>query len=325
MGLTTEVKHNNSAVRHPPYQTERTPLGRIASAYAPSPPEHRALARALAAALQGEVRFDNGSRALYATDASNYRQVPIGVVAPRTVEDVVATIDICRRHGAPIVLRGGGTSLAGQGCNVAVLIDFSKYLNRILALDPDQRKADVEPGCILDTLRDAAEEHHLTFGPDPSTHDHCTIGGMIGNNSCGVHSVMAGRTSDNVERLDILTYDGLRTSVGATSEEELRAILAAGGRRAEIYRSLDEFRHKYANLIRARYPKIPRRVSGYENVDELLPENGFNVARALVGTESTCVTILRAWLNLVHSPLHRVLAIVGFADVYQAADAVPEV
>src|SRR5262249_44532408 len=163
---------------------------------------------------------------------SNYRQVPKGLVVTGTIDDVVATIELCRRHGAPIVLRGGGTSLAGQGCNVAVLIDFSKYLNRIRTLNHDRRRADVEPGCILDSLRNAAEEHHLTFGPDPSTHDHCTLGGMIGNNSCGVHSVMAGRTSDNVERLEILTYDGLRTSVGTTSEEELRDILVAGGRRA---------------------------------------------------------------------------------------------
>jgi FAD/FMN-containing dehydrogenase/Fe-S oxidoreductase len=325
MGLTIDVNHNKSAIRHPPYQIERTPLGRIASAYAPSPPEHRELAWALASALQGEVRFDNGSRALYATDASNYRQVPIGVVAPRTVEDVVATIDICRQHGAPIVLRGGGTSLAGQGCNVAVLIDFSKYLNRILRLDPDRHMADVEPGCILDSLRHAAEEHHLTFGPDPSTHDHCTLGGMIGNNSCGVHSVMAGRTSDNVEGLDILTYDGLRMRVGPTSAEDLPAIVAAGGRRAEIYQSLDAFRHKYANLIRARYPQIPRRVSGYENLDELLPEKGFNVARALVGTESTCVTVLGASVKLVPSPQKRVLAVLAFPDIFVAADAVPDV
>jgi FAD/FMN-containing dehydrogenase/Fe-S oxidoreductase len=325
MGVTIKVNHKDSAAWHPPYQVQRTPTGRIASAFEPSPPEHRELAHALARAVQGEVRFDDGSRALYATDASNYRQVPIGVVVPRSIEDVVATIDLCRRHGAPIVLRGGGTSLAGQGCNVAVLIDFSKYLNRILALDPARRVADVEPGCILDTLRNAAEAHHLTFGPDPSTHDHCTLGGMIGNNSCGVHSVMAGRTSDNVERLDILTYDGLRTSVGETGDRELRAILAAGGRRAEIYRSLDEFRHKYANLIRARYPRIPRRVSGYENLDELLPENGFNVARALVGTESTCVTVLKATLKLVPSPQKRVLAVIAFSDIFIAADAVPDV
>jgi FAD/FMN-containing dehydrogenase/Fe-S oxidoreductase len=325
MGLTVEVNHNRSAARHPPYQTTRTPTGRITSAFEPFPLQQHELARALAAALQGEVRFDDGSRALYATDASNYRQVPIGVVVPRSIDDVVATVELCRRHGAPIVLRGGGTSLAGQGCNVAVLIDFSKYLNRIVALDPDRRRADVDPGCILDTLRDAAEQHHLTFGPDPSTHDHCTLGGMIGNNSCGVHSVMAGRTSDNVERLEILTYDGLRTSVGTTTEEELQSILGAGGRRAEIYRALDELRHKYANLIRGRYPKIPRRVSGYENLDELLPENGFNVARALVGTEGTCVTVLKATVKLVPSPQKRVLAVLGFPDIFIAADAVPDV
>src|SRR5262249_21171586 len=152
--------------------------------------------------IAGEVRFDNGSRGLYATDASNYRQVPIGVVIPRTIDDVITTVALCRSHGAPIVARGGGTSLAGQGCNVAVLIDFSKYLNNIAKLDPDTRSAAVEPGCVLDALRDAAEQHHLTFGPDPSTHDHNTLGGMIGNNSCGVHSVMAGRTSDNVETLE---------------------------------------------------------------------------------------------------------------------------
>src|SRR5947209_2448096 len=225
MGHTVEIDHRNSRARHPAYAVKRTPTGRVASAYEPSPPEHRELARDLERTIAGEVRFDDGSRALYATDASNYRQVPIGVVIPRTIEDIVATVDLCRRHGAPIVMRGGGTSLAGQGCNVAVLIDCSKYLNRITALDPERRTARVEPGCILDTLRDAAEKHHLTFGPDPSTHDHCTLGGMIGNNSCGVHSVMAGRTSDNVQELDVLTYDGLRMRVGRTSENELEKII----------------------------------------------------------------------------------------------------
>jgi FAD/FMN-containing dehydrogenase len=300
MSHTVEIDHRTA--RHPAYRIERGPTGRVVNEFEPSPPEHQALAHELRRALDGEVRFDNGSRALYATDASNYRQVPIGVVVPRSVEDVFATVALCRRHGAPIVLRGGGTSLAGQGCNVAVLIDFSKYLNRVIALDPEQRTARVEPGCILDTLRDAAEQHHLTFGLDPSTHDHCALGGMIGNNSCGVHSVMAGRTSDNVEKLEILTYDGQRMTVGPTTNEELRSIIASGGRRAEIYRALDEFRGNYAGLIRARFPKIPRRVSGYENLDELLPERGFNVARALVGTEGTCVTVLQAKLKLVPSP-----------------------
>src|SRR5690348_18211463 len=219
------------------------------------------LERALAGSIAGEVRFSAGDRALYSTDASNYRQVPIGVVVPRSVEDVIATMALCREHGAPFLSRGGGTSLAGQCCNTAVVVDYSKYLNHILSIDPDSRTAWVEPGCVLDDLRDAAEQFHLTFGPDPSTHDHNTLGGMIGNNSCGLHSVMAGRTADNVRELDILTYDGLRFRVGPTSEAELQSIVAAGGRRGEIYRRLDELRQRYAGLIRERYPHIPRRVS----------------------------------------------------------------
>ena len=303
----------------------RAPGGRIASESAAGPPgQYRDLGRALASSVEAEVRFDAGSRALYATDASNYRQVPIGVVIPRSTDAIVGTVELCRRFGAPIVMRGGGTSLAGQGCNVAVLIDCSKYLHHVLSIDALSRLAEVEPGCILDHLRTAAERHQLTFGPDPATHDHNTLGGMLGNNSCGVHSVMAGRSSDNVEALDILTYDGIRMEVGRTGERELQEHLAAGGRRAEIFRRLDEFRGRYRDLILAKFPKIPRRVSGYENLDELLPERGFNVARALVGTEGTCVTILRATLNLVPSPRHRVLVIIGFDDVYKAADAVPQ-
>ena len=197
-----------------------------------------ALAEALRAAVSGEVRFDRGTRALYATDGSNYRQVPIGVVLPRNVDDVEATVALCRRYGAPLLCRGGGTSLAGQCCNVAVILDFSKYMSRILEIDPGRRIARVEPGVVLDTLRAAAEKHHLTFAPDPATHDRCTLGGMIGNNSCGVHSVMAGKTDDNIEALEILTYDGLRMEVGATSSVELERICEAGGDRAEIYSRL---------------------------------------------------------------------------------------
>ena len=164
-----------------------------------------ALSNALRERVRGEVRFDVGSRALYATDSSNYRQVPIGVVIPHDAEDVEAAVAVCRDYHVPILARGGGTSLAGQACNAAVVFDFSKYMNRILELDPERRFARVQPGVILDDLRDAAEEHHLTFGPDPSTHDRCTMGGMIGNDSCGVHSVMAGKTVHNVLELDVLT------------------------------------------------------------------------------------------------------------------------
>jgi FAD/FMN-containing dehydrogenase/Fe-S oxidoreductase len=272
--------------------------------------------------VRGEVRFDDGSRALYATDASNYRQVPIGLVVPRDVDDVEATVAACRAVGAPILARGGGTSLSGQCCNVAMILDFSKYLNRIVALDPASKRARVEPGIVLDRVRDAAEVHQLTFAPDPATHSRCTIGGMIGNNSCGVHALLGGKTVDNVESLDILLYDGTKLTVGATSDEELRAIIAAGGRRGEIYSGLAKLRDRYADEVRRRFPRIPRRVSGY-NLDELLPENGFNVARSLVGSEGTCVTVLGATLQLTDSPPHRRLVALGFPDPFIAADHVP--
>src|SRR3982074_2345824 len=209
--------------------------------------------------VRGELRVDNGSRALYATDGSNYRRVPIGVILPRDVDDVIATISIAREYGAPILCRGGGTSLAGQCCNVSVVLDFSKYMANIIEIDPAERIARVQPGVVLDNLRNAAETHHLTFGPDPATHDRCTLGGMIGNNSCGAHSVMAGKTDDNIEELEILTYDGVRMKVGATSSEELEHIIREGGRRGEIYGKLKAISAKYGDLIRQRFPKIPPR------------------------------------------------------------------
>jgi FAD/FMN-containing dehydrogenase/Fe-S oxidoreductase len=282
------------------------------------------LQAALAAALAGEVRFDAGARAAYASDASNYRQVPIGVVLPRSAEDVVAALAACREHGAPVLARGGGTSLCGQSVNVAVVLDCSKYMNRVLAVDPAARSALVEPGVVCDELRGEAERHGLTFGPDPATHSRCTLGGMIGNNSCGAHSVMAGKTVENIEALEVATYDGARFGCGPTDEAEYRRILALGNRQSEIYRGLKLLADSYGELIRAGFPKIKRRVSGY-NLDQLLPENGFNVARALVGSEGTCALTLQAKAKLVKSPAHRVLLVQGYPDVYAAGDAVPEI
>jgi FAD/FMN-containing dehydrogenase len=207
---------------------------------------------------------------------------------------------------------------------VAVILDFSKYMNRILELDPDARRARVQPGLVLDELRDAAERFHLTFAPDPSTHNHCTLGGMIGNNSCGVHSVMGGNTVDNVERLEVLTYDGLRLSVGQVDHVELENLARRPGRVGEIYAGLRSLPDRYAELIRARYPRIPRRVSGY-NLDQLLPESGFHVARSLVGTEGTCVTVLEATVRLVYSPPGRSLLVLGYPDVYTAGTRALEV
>ncbi len=278
------------------------------------------LERALRKAVEGEVRFSAGDRALYSATGANYRQLPIGVVIPRSVADVAETVRLCREQGAPLLARGGGTGLAGQTTNVAVVIDFSKYLNGVLEIDAERRLARVEPGLILDHLRAKAErEHQLTFGPDPSTHEYCTFGGMIASNSCGVRSIMAQfygpgpRTSDNVHELEVLLYDGrrLRAREGTSGDEE-------------IDRRLLELRDRYADLIRERYPQIPRRVSGY-NLDDLLPENGFHVARALAGTEGTCVTYLEATVHLIHSPPARSLLVLGYQDAFVAGDHVPQV
>ena len=289
------------------------------------------LEKELKNSIEGEVRFDVGSRALYSTDGSNYRQIPIGVVLPKTEKDIIDTIALCRKYKAPVLSRGGGTSLAGQCCNVAVVMDMSKYYNNILHLDKENKLVTVEPGIVLDTMRHTAERKMgLTFGPDPATHTHCTIGGMLGNDSCGIHSVMAqfrgngARTADNVKSMTILTYDGIKMKVGPTSDEELENNIKQGGRTGEIYRKLRDLRDKYADLIRAKFPKIPRRVSGY-NLPQLLPENGFNVARALVGSEGTCVTILEATMNLLPNPKARSLLVLGYQSLPDAGHAVPSI
>jgi FAD/FMN-containing dehydrogenase/Fe-S oxidoreductase len=283
---------------------------------------HRELEARLKATLRGDVLFDLGSRALYASDASNYRQLPIGVVYPRNTADVEAALAACRALGAAVLPRGAGTSLAGQCANVAVVFDFSRYMNALGTIDATAKLATVEPGIVLDRLRDAAEQHHLTYAPDPATHSRCTLGGMIGNNSCGVHGLLGGKVADNVESLDIALYDGTRMTVGRTNPDQLDSLIRAGGRVGQIYAGLARLRDRYADLVREKFPRIPRRVSGY-NLDELLPENGFHVARALVGSEGTCATVVSAKLNLTASPPFRVLTVLGFPDGFLAADAVP--
>ena len=283
----------------------------------------RALEGELRRHVRGEVHFDAGHRAIYSHDSSNYRQPPLGVVVPRDADDVLATVAVCRSRGAPVLSRGCGTSLSGETTNVAVVIDMSKHMRSILEIDPKHGTARVEPGVVHDQLTAATEAHGLTFAPDTSTRAFATIGGMLGNNSCGVHSVMGGRTSENTLGLEILTYDGLRMRVAETSPGELERIVAEPGRRGEIYSRLRGLRDRYADQIRERFPDIPRRVSGY-NLYELLPENGFNVARALVGTEGTCVTVLEATLRLIHSPPSRCLVVLGYADIFEAGDHVTE-
>jgi FAD/FMN-containing dehydrogenase/Fe-S oxidoreductase len=274
--------------------------------------------------VDGEVRFDPGSRAAYSTDASNFRQVPLGVVVPHTIEAAVEAVAVCHEEGLPIVSRGGGTSLAGQGTNAAVVLDFSKHCHRLVSVDAEHRTCLVEPGIVLDDLNRQLEPTGLRFGPEPATHQNCTLGGMIGNNSCGATAQRTGKVVDNIAGLDVLLHDGTRLTVGPTSVEEYAEIVRAGGRRAELYRELRRLAEDNLALIRTRYPDIPRRVSGY-NLDSLLPEHGFDLAGLLVGSESTLVTVLRAELKLVPRVADRTLVVLGFPDIARAADAVPAI
>ena len=276
--------------------------------------------------VEGEVRFDAGSKGMYSLDGSNYQQTPIGVVIPRSIEDAVATIEVARKHGAPILSRTGGTSLAGQTCNYAVVLDWTKYVNHILETNVKEKWAWCEPGVIRDQLADAVCQHKLTYGPDPSTHTHCCVGGMLGNNSCGAHAQFGGKAVDNLEEMEVLLYDGTRMNVGWMTNEQLSARIAKGGREGHIYATLKSLRDRYRSLIDKNYPHIPRRVSGY-NLDQLIPgEDGrFNVGRALVGSEGTLVTILKAKVGLVYSHPERVLLMLGYPSVYEAADHLMEV
>src|ERR1035441_4837190 len=210
---------------------------------------HRELEALLKATVRGDIRFDLGSRALYAADSSNYRQLPIGVILPRDAADVEAALAACRATGAAVLPRGAGTSLAGQCANVAVVFDYSRYMNALTSIDPAAKLARVEPGIVLDPLREPAELHYLPYAPDPASHKTCTLGGMIGNNSCGVHGLLGGvpndrssslgwlggKVVDNVESLDLILYDGTRMTVGRTSPAELRTLMSSAGRVGEIY------------------------------------------------------------------------------------------
>jgi FAD/FMN-containing dehydrogenase/Fe-S oxidoreductase len=299
--------------------TQTTPVSPPDSAVDP-----RRLERDLLGRVDAEVRFDAGSRAAYSTDGSNFRQVPIGVVVPRTVEAAAEAVAVCREHGAPVLSRGGGTSLAGQCTNTAVVLDWSKYCHRLVSVDAKARTCVVEPGIVLDVLNERLSSTGLSYGPKPSTHMNCTLGGMIGNNSCGATAQRTGKVVDNIAGLEVLLYDGTRFWCRPVSDDEYAQIERRGDRRAEIYRRLRQLRDTYADQIRDAYPAIPRRVSGY-NLDSLLPEHGFDVAGLLVGSESTLVTVLRAELKLVPVQAERSLVVLGYPSIDKAGDAVPAI
>ncbi|MBQ1089057.1 FAD-binding and (Fe-S)-binding domain-containing protein [Streptomyces sp. B93] len=260
----------------------------------------------LRAAVRGEVGFGVMDRALTTMDASNYRRVPLGVVAPRDADDVAAVLEVCRAHGTPVVARGGGTSIAGQATGAGVVLDFTRHMNRLVALDSGARTAVVQPGLVLDRLQEAAAPHGLRFGPDPSTHGRCTLGGMIGNNSCGSHSVAWGTTADNVHELSVITARGRRLRPGPDwqgAPEGLRPLVEG-----ELAR------------LRTGFPDLPRRISGYA-LDALLPERGADVARSFCGSEGTLGILTEAVVRLVESPRARALAVLGYGDESAAAQA----
>ncbi|MFF4400394.1 FAD-binding and (Fe-S)-binding domain-containing protein [Streptomyces sp. NPDC001480] len=268
--------------------------------------DHTGLETELREAVRGEVGFDVTARALVTMDASNYRRVPLGVVAPRDAEDVAAVLEVCRARGVPVVARGGGTSIAGQATGTGVVLDFTRHMNRLLELDPGSRTAVVQPGLVLDRLQEAAAPHGLRFGPDPSTHSRCTLGGMIGNNSCGSHSVAWGTTADSVHELEVLTARGRRLRLGkdwSGAPDGLRALVEG-----ELAR------------LRTGFPELPRRISGYA-LDALLPEKGADVARSFCGSEGTLGVLTEAVVRLVEAPRARALAVLGYADEGAAADA----
>ncbi|WP_371633313.1 FAD-binding oxidoreductase [Streptomyces sp. NBC_01259] len=270
-------------------------------------PDRAALAGALRSAVRGEVAFDATARALTTMDASNYRRVPLGVVAPRDADDIAAALAVCRAHGVPVVPRGGGTSIAGQATGTGVVLDLTRHLRSVVELDPGSRTAVVQPGVVLDELRAAAAPHGLTFGPDPSTHSRCTIGGMIGNNSCGAHSVAWGTTADNVHALTVARYGGdtLRLERGGPGPAGVPELVAA-----------------HLALLRTGFPELPRRISGYA-LDALLPERGPDPARAFCGSEGTLGVVTEAVVRLVEAPAARALAVLGYADESAAAEAAP--
>ncbi|MFC9250438.1 FAD-binding and (Fe-S)-binding domain-containing protein [Amycolatopsis thailandensis] len=270
----------------------------------------------------GEVDTSPGRRAQYSADASNYRRIPAAVVFPRTRSEVINAVAACRELGLTITCRGAGTSTSGQAVGEGVILDFSRFYNRVVAVDPARRRATVQPGIVLDSLQAVAAPHGLIFGPDPSTHSRCTLGGMIGNNACGSHSVAWGRTAENVLDLEVVTYRGTVLTVGEMTRAEIDETIEAGGERGELIGRLFELAQRNLETLRTRLGRFPRQVSGYA-LEQLLPENRFNLARALVGSEGTCAVILSATVRLVAAPPARTMIVLGFEDACRAADAVP--
>jgi FAD/FMN-containing dehydrogenase/Fe-S oxidoreductase len=284
------------------------------------------VSRDLTKRLTGEVRFDDMTRVLYSTDASIYEIEPLGVVIPRTTDDVLATVEICASHGVPILPRGAGTSLCGQAVGRAVVLDMSKYLNRVLEVNPEERWARIQPGVVLDELNAQLRPLGLWFAPDVSPSNRATLGGMIGNNASGARSIVYGRTLEHVREMTVVLPDGHTLAARALAEDELARALALTTREGDLYRTLHRLVDAHRHEILARYPKILRRVGGYA-LDEFVNGQPFSLARLLVGSEGTLATTLEATINLEPrpAPTQVALMVVHFRTMFEALESTTEI
>ncbi len=279
---------------------------------------------ALKRRVSGEVRFDPFSRVLYSTDASIYQMEPVGVVIPRNVDDVLAVIEVAKGNGVPVLPRAGGTSLAGQTVNHAIVTDFSKYLNQIIEVNQAEQWARVQPGIVLDDLNRQLLPYGLMYAPDPTTSSRACVGGGVGNNSCGAHSVIYGKTLDHIKEVSVILSDGTQSHFKEVETRELEAKLSGVGLESEIYRGVRRLAQENITEIEARYPNIMRRVSGY-NLDEFLTDSPFNLTKMVVGSEGTLCVITEIKINLVPRPTMTALGVVHFQDIFGASDAVQHI
>ena len=282
--------------------------------------EREELAEVLRRRVSGEVRFDAFSRVLYSTDASIYQMDPVGVVIPRTADDVQAVVEIARENNIPVLPRGGGPSLAGQTVNHAIVLDFSKYLNQLVEVNQEESWARVQPGMVLDELNRQVAPYGFQYAPDPTTSNRACVGGGVGNNTCGAHSVIYGKTLDHVQALQAVLADGARANFSAQGPGELEAKLSGSGLESDIYRKLRRIAQDNAAAIQARYPNIMRRVSGY-NLDDFLTDSPFNLAKMVVGSEGTLCVVTEAKLNLVPRPTMTALSVLHFTGIVEASEA----
>ena len=279
---------------------------------------------ALKSRVSGEVKFDPFTRVLYSTDASIYQMEPVGVVIPRNVEDVLAVIQVANETGVPVLPRAGGTSLAGQTVNHAIVTDFSKYLNQIIEVNKEEQWARVQPGIVLDDLNRQLIPYGLMYAPDPTTSSRACVGGGVGNNTCGAHSVIYGKTLDHIKELDVILSDGTQTHFQTLDARELEAKLNGVGLESDIYRGVRRLAQENVAEINARYPNIMRRVSGY-NLDQFLVDDNFNMTKMIVGSEGTLCVVTEVKINLVPRPTMTALSVVHFEDIFGASEAVQHI